>query len=137
MTNLGLGVMINMLGGNENSVKSFQASIGKKIVALELVNEELVFTFDDATKMKLFDGGQSCCEHRYMTTDDDLESFIGSTLTSAETREAPSVDDEHGETHEVQFLLVATSKGVFTMETHNEHNGYYGGFWVIAETLSN
>ena len=38
---------------------------------------------------------------------------------------------EHNEDcHEVQFLEVKTSKGSFTMSSHNEHNGYYGGFSI-------
>ena len=53
---------------------------------------------------------------------------------SIELRDAPNVeDDEYGNVHEVQFLVVTTSKGAFTIETHNEHNGYYGGFFIEAE----
>jgi len=35
--------------------------------------------------------------------------------------------------HEVQFVLITTSLGVFTMATHNIHNGYYSGFSVVVE----
>ena len=129
--NLGLGVMINMLGGNEESVKAFKGALNKEIMALTLEDDELLFTFSDNTKIKFYDDGQSCCESRYMTTDDDLGYYVGSTLLDAEIADAPNQDqeDEYGD-HEVQFLKVKTSKGVFTMETHNEHNGYYGGFYI-------
>jgi hypothetical protein len=40
---------------------------------------------------------------------------------------------ESGEDHDIAFLLVQTSDGVFTMVNHNEHNGYYGGFLVTCE----
>ena len=40
--------------------------------------------------------------------------------------------EEEYETHEVQFLEIKTSKGIFTMSTHNEHNGYYGGFAIVV-----
>ena len=51
------------------------------------------------------------------------------TLLALELKEAPSQENEWGE-HEVQFLEVTTSKGEFTMASHNEHNGYYGGFAI-------
>lgn len=134
MGHLGLGVMINMLGGNEESVKAFKAAVGKTIQALTLGEDEaLHFTFTDGSQMKLFDDGQSCCESRYMRTDDELKDYIGAQLTGAEIKEAPSIPCD-GDEHEVQFLEVQTSKGVFTMSSHNEHNGYYGGFSIRAAT---
>lgn len=131
MTNLGLGVMIGMLGGSENSSKAITNSIGKKIKVVELKDDILYFNFEDGSLMSIRDDGQSCCENRYMTTDDDLVYFGGSILTAVEVRDAPAASSEWGD-HEVQFLLITTSKGVFTMESHNEHNGYYGGFWIQA-----
>lgn len=132
---LGSGVMIGMLAGNEKSVEAFTGALNKKISALELKDDELRFTFEDGTKIKLFDDGQSCCEHRYMTTDDDLKYFVGATLMGAEVADAPNQPDEYGGEHEVAFLKVTTSKGVFTMESHNEHNGYYGGFLIRAAVI--
>ena len=38
-------------------------------------------------------------------------------------------EDEY-EVHEVQFLKIRTSNGDITFETHNIHNGYYGGFYI-------
>jgi len=67
-----------------------------------------------------------------MTTGDDLTYFTDTELIEISLESAPDVADKHGE-HEVQFLHVKTGKGSFTVETHNEHNGYYGGFRVEAK----
>ena len=132
MGQLGMGVMLNMLGGNAESVDAFTGAIGKIIAELNLGQDDaLHFVFDDGSKIKLFDDGQSCCESRYMRTDDNLEDFVGAKLLGAEIKEAPSEPDEYGE-HEVEFLEVQTDRGVFTMASHNEHNGYYGGFSIRA-----
>lgn len=131
--NLGLGVMIGLLAGNEKSVEAFNYGVGKKITALSLGDDNrLHFVFEGGYKMCVYDDGQSCCETRYMHTNDKLEDFVGSVLQSATVQEAPNIPHEWGE-HEVAFLVVTTSLGVFTCETHNEHNGYYGGFLVRAK----
>lgn len=131
--NLGMGVMIGMLAGNKDSVNVFREAMGKKIKALSLGDDDaLHFVFEDDTKMMLFDNGQSCCEVRYMRTDDDLEQFIESKLLDAEIADGPEIDDVLYGTHETQFLNIKTNLGIFTMTTHNEHNGYYAGFLIRA-----
>lgn len=108
--------------------------VGKVIESVVLGNDDtLHFVFVDGSKMKVFDDGQSCCEHRYMMTDDDLSLFVGDKLVDIEVRDAPDMEDEWGNCHEVQFLEIKTNRGYFTMTTHNEHNGYYGGFYVRVE----
>ncbi len=129
---LGLGVMIRMLGGNSETVDAMLSAAGKTISHVALIGDSLLFTFDDGATLRMLDNGQSCCETRYMRTDDDLPYYVGATLMDAEIRPAPSVEDEHGEQHDVEFLIITTSKGVFTMASHNEHNGYYGGFSIEA-----
>jgi len=127
-----MGVMINYLAGNADSVDAFTSAMNKTITALSLGDDDaLHFAFDDGSKIKLFDDGQSCCESRYMRTDDNLADYVGAQLLGAEIKEAPSVPAKYEE-HEVQFLEVRTSKGCFTMASHNEHNGYYGGFSIRA-----
>ncbi len=135
----GMGVMLGMLGGNADTVAALKGALGKTIAALEIDPDvddagALVFRFTDGTAMRLRDNGQSCCEHRYMHSDDKLADFIGAQFLGADLKDAPSVSDEYSE-HEVQFLVVSTSIGEFTVETHNEHNGYYGGFWIVAEEV--
>jgi hypothetical protein len=129
---LGFGVMINMLGGNRESVAAVQAAMGKTITALSLTDDQLRFEFEDGSRLRLWDNGQSCCESRYMQTDDDLPYYIGAKFVSAEVRDGGSTEDEWGERHEIQFLVVTTDRGTFSMASHNEHNGYYGGFWITA-----
>lgn len=132
MGQLGMSVMCGILGGNDKSADAFTGAIGKTISALRLGDDDaLHFEFSDGSKLKLSDEGQSCCEHRYMRTDDNLAEYVGAELLGAEIKEAPNETDEYGD-HEVQFLEVQTDRGVFTMASHNEHNGYYGGFWIQA-----
>jgi hypothetical protein len=131
---LGLGVMIQSLGGNEETVNAVKSALGKVIEKVSLDDNELVFKFTDGTGLKMFDDGQSCCENRYMATADDLTEYANTTLLDFELKTAPNMEDEYGD-HEVQFLDVKTSNGVFQMANHDEHNGYYGGFWIVARSL--
>ncbi len=125
----GMGVM---LGGNAESVAAFTGALGKTIAALRLGDDDaLHFEFSDGSKMKLSDDGQMCCETRYMRTDDNLADYVGAKFLGAEIKDAPDEYGEYGE-HEVQFLEVQTDRGVFTMASHNEHTGYYGGFSIVA-----
>lgn len=129
MSQLGIGVMIQMLGGNEESVKAYTESLNKVIASAQLVRDELIMEFSDGSAIKFSDTGQSCCESRYMMTDDTPSEFVGAVFLGAEIKEAPSVACDYGD-HEIEFLEVKTDKGVFTMASHNEHNGYYGGFCI-------
>ena len=136
MSQNGMGVMLGILGGNEETVNTVKSSLNKTIekVWLDEETDRLNFKFTDGTGMYLFDDGQSCCEHRYMVTADDLTEYADAKLLDVELKDAPDQEDEYG-THEVQFLDVKTDKGVFQMANHNEHNGYYGGFWLVARPL--
>lgn len=134
MSQIGLGVAIGYLGGNANTVQAYHASVGKKITSLKLEDDKLVFGFEDGTGLLAFDDGQSCCESRYPTTDDDLSSYVGSTLMSIDVKPGPEQSGEY-DVHETEFLEVTTSSGHFQIVNHNEHNGYYGGFHVILQKL--
>ena len=113
-------------------------TIGKTIVSLRLDDDTLYIAFADGSKLTLFDDGQSCCETRYMRTDDNLAEYIGGRLLGAEVKDVPKLigfwkdEDEYGD-HDIQFLEITTSKGSFVMSNHNEHNGYYGGFCIEAK----
>lgn len=145
MSNLGIGAMLKLLAGNRETVEAVKAALGKTIAKVEVTKgeeryrsmgkhpgESLLFTFTDGSWLKLWDDGQSCCEYRHMTCDDDLAPFEGAELRDLELRDGPRGEDEHGEAHDQQFLVCTTSKGAFTVANHNEHNGYYGGFAVEA-----
>lgn len=127
----GVGVMLNMLGGNRETYNAYHACLNKRIIDIDIVKDKdyLYIEFDDNTKLKIFDDGQSCCEIRYMNTDDDLKYHVGSIFIGAEIKNGPDEEDEYG-IHETQFLEIKTSKGCFTITNHNEHNGYYGGFAI-------
>lgn len=123
--------MISELSGYGDTLKILKEHLGKVIsdISIQMRGEDaesLRLCFSDGSVIEVFDDGQSCCERRYMVCDDKLEDFKGATLTSMELRDGPT--DESDDVHEIQFLLVNTSKGTFTVSNHNEHNGYYGGF---------
>lgn len=90
----------------------------------------LIIEFEDVGKLVIADRGRSCCEARYMTCDDDLNSFVGARIAHIDL-EAGS-DEQNGDYgyHEEAFLKVRTTNGDFTVVNHNVHNGYYGGFNV-------
>jgi hypothetical protein len=129
----GMGVMINELFGNRKSSEIIKTAIGKTIHEVKFHGDAIHFEMADGQRFRIEDDGQSCCEHRYMKCDDDLAHFAGATFLGAEVRDAPSIEDGC-ESHEVAFLIVKTSQGEFTANTHNEHNGYYGGFYICAKS---
>ena len=129
----GMGVMIQQLSGNEASVKAFKQAIGQTIAGIDINDDELTFAFENGYILIMYDGGQSCCEHRYMVCYDDTDYYVGAKFFDAEIKDAPNENGpEDYEDHEVQFLEIVTSLGSFTIANHNEHNGYYGGFSIIC-----
>ena len=141
MSQFGIGVMINMLSANEESTgENFQSAINKEISKLIIDPEYnfgdggLVITFTDKSGIVIYDAGRSCCESRWMHTDDELSAFVGAKLLDAEIRKG-SVDESDYEYKESQFIIVKTSLGEFTLVNYNEHNGYYGGFWLVVESF--
>lgn len=136
MSQLGIGVMINMLGGNKDSVEAYKSGEGKVIKSLKIESDNLEMRFEDGTGIAFSDEGQSCCEHRHMSCDDDLNYHVGATFMKAELESGPDVEND-GDCHEQEFLKITTSNGMFTVVNHNEHNGYYGGFSVRVKKLNN
>ncbi len=126
MSQPGLGAMIHYLsGGSEHSADEYY---GQKIMSAEINEDRLRLGLSPSGKsIEIWDNGQSCCESRYMTTDDDVKSLVGNTLARIESK--PGVDTEgEYDCHETVFVEVGTDKGFITIVNHNEHNGYYGGF---------
>jgi hypothetical protein len=97
--------------------------------------QSIVISFNDGSRLRLFDDGQSCCEQRYFNCDDDLQYYIGCSLLEITEDEHIEGEDEHGYIKESKFLHVTTSKGTFTVCAYNEHNGYYGGFDLTVEEM--
>lgn len=145
MSQLGVGAMLHHLsGGSQRSATDFY---GRKVVNAELRKgdngssrwthsgqDALVLSFEDGTGMALLDDGQSCCESRYITCDDDLRKIIGGVLIRIEEKDTENTEGEDG-AHEQVFIEVATSECFVTVCTHNEHNGYYGGFGLTLEEI--
>lgn len=139
MSNLGVGVMLGMLGGNEETVNAHKSAMGKKIKSLRIDKDYnhdggLEILFDDEAGIWIYDNGRSCCEHRYLHTDDKVSDFAGAIFIEAKIEEGGE-KEEDWETHEWQFVIIKTSLGEFTLETHNKHNGYYGGFYLVIRTI--
>jgi hypothetical protein len=112
---------------NAPEVDALTLSLGKTITHVQIIGDEtLRFDFEDGPSVTMVDE-HSCCEHRYMTTDDNLEEMSGAILRDVTCAQGPDVVVE-GDFHESAFLRIQTSKGEFVICTHNEHNGYYGGF---------
>lgn len=121
----GIGAMLHYLkGGSEKDPTTF---VGRIICGASLADDRLTLTLDGGEKIAIWDNAQSCCETRYMRTDDDLSVLLGHRITTITTKDAPDVDGG-GEVHECVFVEVATDGGFVTLSNHNEHNGYYGGF---------
>jgi len=126
MSQIGIGAMIHQLSGgsDENPDKYY----GRIIKDANINEERLLLTFSDGVSVKIFDDGQSCCEHRYITCDDEAKDLIGNKLMKIETADGGEVGEDDYEIHEQVFIKIITDKTTITLTTHNEHNGYYGGF---------
>lgn len=112
-------------GGSENSPSKYY---GKKIKNAAMEDKHFIINFEDNVCIDIYDNGQSCCERRYMHTDDDIKWLIGKTLVGISEKEVKKTTGEYGDPHEIVFLEIMTNDGAVTFSNHNEHNGYYGGF---------
>ena len=131
MTQLGFGPMLHLVSaGCPEKPSDFY---GKEIVEATIREEALRLMFSDGSKIKIFDDGQSCCESRYMRTDDDVSSLIGHKLVRIEGKDGPNLNSYDDDPHETCFVEIATDAGFITITNHNEHNGYYGGFALSIE----
>jgi hypothetical protein len=128
--------MINMLmGDGGRTEKAVNATVGKKITSVTLENDVIIIGVEDGTKISVRDDGQSCCESRFITTDADLPSYRGKTIRGYELRQMPDGDDGY-ECHDQQAFVILTDEGNIDFVTHNQHNGYYGGFSVTAHQIA-
>ena len=123
-----------LTSSNEAILKSLGEEIRNIKMSTRVEPNELIINFKNGNELIIFDGGQDCCEHRYMHTDDTLKDFENSLLLDIEVREGPE-EGETGDIVESKFVIVVTSSGSFTIVNYNEHNGYYGGFSLMAQLL--
>jgi hypothetical protein len=125
---------------NDWTGKVAVAFFARTIKTARLDDNELTLTFvapdsSPAGRLVISDEAQSCCEKRYLTCDDDLGDLIGQRLVHIMAKPGPAWEDgnkgdiwEENFAHETCFVEVMTNRGSITLCTHNEHNGYYGGF---------
>lgn len=125
------GRLYDLMSGSQIKANDFY---GKEIAKAEISERALQLTFSDSIYIEIFDGNQSCCEHRYMTTDDDVRDLIGHKLVRIEAKAGPGVGDCKGQ-HETCFVEVATDVGFITIVNHNEHNGDYSGFCLALVSI--
>jgi hypothetical protein len=131
MSNLGLGVMIRMLGSNAKSVEAYSNALNKTIREVKLDGDVLSFDFTDDTHLYVQDEGQSCCEHRYLNDDGcDFPYYSGAVFLGIDLGENEDITSGDEESHQQQFINVRTDRGVFSLSAHVDHNGYYGGFSI-------
>jgi hypothetical protein len=130
----GIGADLHILSGG--GLRKASDFYGRRISAAHLdADEGLFITLDDGTKVRLWDNAQKCCEHRYITCDDDLSKIIGGVLQRIEVKEVPDVETGYG-AHEQLFVEVGTDECFITLTTHNEHNGFYSGFGLCIDEAS-
>lgn len=136
---LGLGVLIGRLAEDGSTNDALKKAIGKTIESISVgwsgneysSAEALCIKFSDGM-LSIWDGGQSCCENRYLTVNDDLTTYGGEKLVSVLEKEGPN-EDGGWEIHEIVFLEIQTNKSTLNFSFHNVHNGYYGGFCLRAK----
>lgn len=123
---------------SENICKSDEF-VGKVITGIETLPDEIKIDFQDGTKIRIYDGGQLCCERRYMTFDDDPADLLTKRWKHATVKGTKDLTVDHDyDSHEVEFLEIMTEDGShITIANHNEHNGFYGGFDLCIEEIKN
>lgn len=124
----------------DNMAVMYAISLGRPIAQARMDEDVLYLRFEGGGTLRIWDNGQSCCENRYMTTDDELDTFVGAKLVDIDIARGPDVEEEpdedgytSGDPHEQMFVKLETTMGTITLVTHNEHNGYYGGFDVESD----
>lgn len=109
-------------------------SLNKTIKDIHIIDDNLYINFMDGLALRVWDSQQMCCERRYMVCDDDLNEYKETQLISVNQKYTKSENKRDFIANEAVFLEFQTTNGTFTIVNHNEHNGYYGGFWIEAET---
>lgn len=107
--------------------------IGRTIEKIHIKDDIVYIKFNKYDFLKVI-MVNTCCEELYFTSDDKLEDFNNSVLLDIsfkESEEACEDEDLYGGIeHDIGFLEILTSNGTLHIKAHNEHNGYYGGFYV-------
>jgi len=96
-----------------------------------------IISLDDWTCFSIgISNFQQCCESwGYASSNDDLQSFIGSELFSVDVVDdklhtSPDIEMYEGG---VTYVNLNTSTGVLQFTLYNEHNGYYSHEVVVKK----
>ena len=134
-------------------VSSNPLSLGKQITTIDELFDVEIFQdgytqeysgyrltlSDNNSIMFMIDSYQQCCESfGYLSTNDNIQDFIGSTIQKVEivtgdnyTKSDLIISNYNGkdtievDVKECVFLIVTTDKGELTFAVYNAHNGYY------------
>lgn len=101
--------------------------IGLKVIKTYFKNDVISIFLENGINLLIKDDAQHCCEKRYMTTSDDINSIVGENLLNIFVKNCNKIESDC-KVYEIAFLEIKTDKQSITFESHNEHNGYYGGF---------
>lgn len=130
----GMAVMLrDLMGGSDKSASDYYGKTIENII-FDKEQNHLNIYFTDGAAFQLEDLGQSCCEARYMTFDDDINLLNGEILKEIRVDYTNNTSDEYDE-HEMAFISIKTNRDSLVFTTHNIHNGYYGGFALNIKEL--
>ena len=107
--------------------------VGKVIASAYFTDYKIKLVFADDSAVEIYDDMQWCCEHRYMTCDDEFEDLVGGKLTEVLVRPGGCTEVDEENADETMFMEIRTDQDFVTVCTHNTHNGYYGGFDLTAK----
>lgn len=102
--------------------------------------EGYIITLEDGEQVKVgIESGQGCCEnYGYLTSSDNVKSFIGADFKNITLVETPLnlLTTEQLEKADVMegscmFVNIETSIGLLQLVCYNEHNGYYSHETVV------
>lgn len=115
-------------------IPNFGATIVDALLSED--QEGLVITLDNDQEIRIT-GQQSCCEQRYMHTEDNLSSLRGQKFMGIRIKKAAhplslelgplqrANTDEENSSLMVQFLEIATDGAGLAFAHYNQNNGYY------------
>lgn len=102
--------------------------LGKTLVSVKDVGDEIVFEVDDGSKYRLYHY-QDCCESVYIEDiNGELSDLVGSPITLSEESfgSAPEGFSEDGyDSYTWTFYRFATVKGYVNIRWCGHSNGYY------------
>jgi len=104
-------------------MNEFKELLGKTLIHVEQLEDEMIFDCSDATKYRMYHE-QDCCED--VTIEDitgDLQDLLGHPILLAE-EVVEEADTEYG-SETWTFYKLSTVKGSVTIRWYGESNGYY------------